>query len=214
MKRIATGIGIGVLLAFGGRYCINNSWEKVVQVFQNNDNNEEKVVQVLQSYNKVDDDKEEKADKNEELYFDTNNILGSIKGIWGNGVMCSYQLDSKPTEDIMRKYSNLARKNIIVSDHRYFNIFDSIYYDKVFKDPYYKISKIDGKIVDDNDKSLYIRESTLSGLYIDGPVYKIIVTDEKNKRDNNYEDSPIFYTNGSILRVDYKGCSFRYTKLN
>lgn len=211
MRRIATGIGIGVLLALGGRYCINNG-EKLVQALR--DNNKEKVVQALQNYNRINDSRKIDTEKKEKLSFDINNVLESIKGIWGTGVMYSYKLDSRPTEEMMRKYSDLARKNIIVSDHRYFSIFDSIYYNKVFKDPYYKISKIDDKIIDYDDKNLYIMQSSLNGLYTDGPVYKIIVTDKKHKNDNNYKDTPIFYTNGSILRIDYKGCPFRYTKLN
>lgn len=215
MKRIAAVIGIGVLLALGGRYYINSNGEKIVHVFRNyNSSSEEKVVQVLQNYNKVDYSKEINIESNQKLSFDLNNVLESIKGIWGNGFMYSYKLDSKPTEEIMRKYSDLARKNIIISDHRYFSIFDSIYYDKVFKDPYYKISKIDNKIIDYNDKNSYIIQSALNGLDTYGPVYKIVVTDKEDKGDNNYKDTPVFYTNGSILTLTYKGCSFRYTKLN
>ncbi|MBY0755222.1 hypothetical protein K5V21_07115 [Clostridium sardiniense] len=201
MRRAILGVGIGLLLVFAGRYCIKNG-------------DEEKVVQALQNYNKIDDVKEDNLEKNEKGSIDSNNVLESIKGIWGTGVMYSYKLDSKPTEKNMEKYSGLAKKNIIISDHRYFNIFDSIYYDKNFKEPYYRISKVDGKIIDYNDKNLYIMKPALLGLDTEGPVYKVVVTDEEHKNDDNYKDTPVFYTNGNILIINYEGCSFRYTKLN
>lgn len=201
MRRAILGVGIGLLLVFGGKYCIKNG-------------DEEKVVQALKNYNKIDESNDENTENNKNGSIDTNNVLESIKGIWGNGIMYSYKLDQKLTEKIMGKYSRLAKKNIIISNHRYFNIFDSIYYDKNFKDPYYKISRIDGKIIDYNDKNSYIMRPALIGLDTEGPVYKVVVTDEEHKNDDNYKDTPVFYTNGNILIVNYEGCSFRYTKLN
>ena len=196
-------VAIVIPLFLGGIYFIDNR-ENLVKTFESK-NNKEKVVQALENYNKVDENKD--IHKTEKLSFNTEDIVQNIKGIWGNGIMCSYNLGSKPTNDMVKKYSNLAKKNIIISNRRYFNVFDSISYNKVFKNPQYKVSKVKDNIIND-DKNSNVIKSSVNHLYTGGDVYKITV-DSKNLKCK-----PIFYTNGNILRIDYKDCSFIYTKLN
>lgn len=203
MKRKVIIIGIIILLFLSGIYFINYR-EKLVRALEND--NKEKVVQALQNYNKLDEDTNN--DKDKKLVFNDKNILENIKGIWGNGVICSYKLYSKPTDDTIKKYSNLAKKNIIISNRRYFNIFDSISYNKVFKNPSYKVSKVNDSLIDYDDNKSYIIKSSLDGLDTEGAIYKITVNTK------NLECKPVFYTNGNVLRVDYNDCSFIYTKLN
>lgn len=204
MKRKVIIIAIVIPVFLSGIYFINHS-KNLGKVFENTDN-KEKVVQALQNYNKIDENTNKQNVKN--ISFNTEEILENIKGIWGNGVICSYKLDSKPTNDVIKKYSNLAKKNIIISNKRYFNVFDSVSYNKVFKNPCYKVSKINDSLINYNNKDLNIIKSSLDGLYTDGDVYKITVNSK------NLEYVPVFYTNGNVLRVDYKDCSFIYTKLN
>lgn len=203
MKEKVLIVAIVIPLFLGGIYFIDNRGN-LVKTFESK-NNKEKVVQALENYNKVDENKD--IHKTEKLSINTEDIVQNIKGIWGNGIMCSYKLGSKPTNDMVKKYSNLAKKNIIISNRRYFNVFDSISYNKVFKNPQYKVSKVKGNIIND-DKNSNVIKSSVNHLYTGGDVYKITVNSK------NLECKPIFYTNGDVLRVDYKDCSFIYTKLN
>lgn len=191
-----------IVLIGGGVYCIKNG-------------NQKEVAQALQNYNENPNGQQvRKKEANKIENTNNKNLLDEIEGIWGNGIMYGYRNDSKPSTNISNKYSVLVKKDIIISDYRYFNGFDNINYNKEFKDPYYKINKINEKNINDKLKDTYINKEALNGIDMNGQYYMVTITEEKNKDDKEYKNTPFFYTNGKVLIINYKGCFFRYTKLN
>ena len=201
MRKTLIFLSALIVIIAGGAYCIKNGNDKqVVQALQNyNENpNGQQVTKKIVKHAKNTNDKK---------------ILDDIEGIWGNGIIYSYMNDSKHTDEVLNKYSMLAKKNVIISDHRYFSGFDKFSYNKEFRDPYYKINKVNEENINKNLKGTHIIKENFNESYMSGQYYKITIIEE-NKDSVEQNSCPIFYTNGKVLIINYKGCFFRYTKLN
>ncbi|WP_024613469.1 hypothetical protein [Clostridium sp. Ade.TY] len=195
MKKIILILSVILIIVTLGAYSVKAS-------------NKTNVINKLKSYNEDPLGNQDKKEDNSIEYTNNQEFLKSITGIWGNGEMYGYNKDVKFTKSLQQKFSEIAKKNIIISKHRYYDGFSEKSYNEQFNDPYYSIKKESNRIINKLDNNIIFISSKLNGMNLDGQVYSVEV---KNRGSKNIA---YFNTNGNVLTIEYKGYFFRYTKLN